>query len=60
MGEGLEVVCDLTATSLIVLAVTGFIMWLKLRNTRRWGLIALEAGAVIFLFIVWTLAKFNF
>lgn len=50
---------DMTGVALIVLSISGFIMWLKLKSARRWGLIALEAGVVIFLFLVWTLSKFN-
>lgn len=50
---------DATAIITVVLAVTGFYLWLKLKTARRWGLIFLEMGAAIFIFLVWMLSKFN-
>lgn len=51
---------DVTAIITVVLALSGFYMWLNLKSARRWGLISLEVGAVIFILLVWTLSKFNF
>ena len=51
---------DLSAIALVVLALSGFIIWLKMKSARRWGLIALETGTVTFLLLVWFLSKFNF
>ncbi|MEW6161338.1 MAG: PepSY-associated TM helix domain-containing protein [Verrucomicrobiota bacterium] len=51
---------DATAILVIVLALSGFYMWLNLKSARRWGLIALELGATIFILLVWALSKFNF
>jgi hypothetical protein len=51
---------DLTAIIMVVLAISGFYMWLNLKTTRRWGLISLEIGATIFILLVWVLSKFNF
>ena len=51
---------DLSAVALVVLSVSGFIMWLRMKSARRWGLVALEAGTVTFLLLVWFLSKFNF
>lgn len=50
---------DLTAIAMIVLAASGFIMWLNVKSARRWGLIFLELGVVIFFALVWMLSKFN-
>ncbi|MBI4664165.1 MAG: PepSY-associated TM helix domain-containing protein [Verrucomicrobia bacterium] len=51
---------DLTAIIMVILAVSGFYMWLNLKTARRWGLIFLEIGAVVFFLLVWLLSKFNF
>jgi hypothetical protein len=50
---------DATAVLMVVLALSGFYMWLNLKSARRWGLISLELGAVVFVLLVWTLSKFN-
>lgn len=50
---------DLTAILIIVLSVSGFIMWLNLRSARRWGLVCLEIGVTVFILLVWMLSKFN-
>lgn len=50
---------DLTAIIMVLLAASGFYMWLNLKTARRWGLIFLEVGAVIFFLLVWVLSKFN-
>ena len=51
---------DLTAIMTVVLTVSGFFMWLKLKTARRWGLIFMEIGAVLFVLLVWVLSRFNF
>ena len=50
---------DLTAIIMVVLAASGFYMWLKLKTARRWGLIFFEIGATVFLLLVWVLSKFD-
>jgi hypothetical protein len=51
---------DLTAIIMVVLAASGFYMWLNLKTARRWGLLFLEIGATVFILLVWVLSKFNF
>lgn len=51
---------NLTAIIMVILALSGFYMWLNLKTARRWGLIFMEIGAVVFFLLVWVLSKFNF
>ena len=55
-----KVFSDLTALIMVVLTMSGLVMWWNIKSARRWGLICLEIGAVLFVFLTLMLSKFNF
>jgi hypothetical protein len=46
---------DLTCVALLLWVASGLIMWWRLTRLRVWGAVALGAGILSFLLLVWTL-----
>lgn len=49
------VMVDLVCLSILLWIASGLLMWWRLAQTRRWGTLALGAGFLSFLLLVWTL-----
>jgi hypothetical protein len=50
-----SVMVDLVQLGILVWIATGLVMWWELRGHRRWGFVAIAAGAVSFALFAWRL-----
>jgi hypothetical protein len=49
------VIVDVACIAILIWIASGLIMWWRLTRTRTWGFVALGAGAMSFLLLVWKL-----
>jgi len=47
------ILVDTTCAAILIWILSGLVMWWRLARTRVWGVVALGAGAVSFLILIW-------